>query len=107
MTNDKLVLNISKINISPDSTRLKYSQDERGKQVDITVIDNDGVTAYNLTGKKLFFQKLKMVGKLSLMMNQPISLDQLTTIKSGSSLIFFQIKLISNQEKRDLNSQRI
>ncbi|MCT3533428.1 DUF2479 domain-containing protein [Lactobacillus crispatus] len=64
MTNDKLVLNISKINISPDSTRLKYSQDERGKQVDITVIDNDGVTAYNLTGKKIVFSEIKDGGKI-------------------------------------------
>lgn len=63
MANDKLVLNISKINISPDSTRLKYSQDERGKQVDITVIDNDGVTAYNLTGKKIVFSEIKDGGK--------------------------------------------
>lgn len=64
MTNDKLVLNISKINISPDSTRLKYSQDERGKQVDIAVIDNDGVTAYNLTGKKIVFSEIKDGGKI-------------------------------------------
>ncbi|WP_297952692.1 BppU family phage baseplate upper protein, partial [uncultured Lactobacillus sp.] len=64
MANDKLVLNISKINISPDSTRLKYSQDERGKQVDITVIDNDGVTAYNLTGKKIVFSEIKDGGKI-------------------------------------------
>jgi len=63
MANDKLVLNISKINISPDSTRLKYSQDERGKQVDITVIDNDGITAYNLTGKKIVFSEIKDGGK--------------------------------------------
>ena len=64
MANDKLVLNIRKINISPDSTRLKYSQDERGKQVDITVIDNDGVTAYNLTGKKIVFSEIKDGGKI-------------------------------------------
>ena len=64
MANNKLVLNISKINISPDSTRLKYSQDERGKQVDITVIDNDGVTAYNLTGKKIVFSEIKDGGKV-------------------------------------------
>ena len=63
MANNKLVLNISKINISPDSTRLKYSQDERGKQVDITVIDNDGITAYNLTGKKIVFSEIKDGGK--------------------------------------------
>jgi len=59
MTNDKLVLNISKIDISPDSTRLKYSQDERGKQVDVTVIGNDGSTAYDLTGKKIIFSEIK------------------------------------------------
>ena len=64
MANNKLVLNISKINISPDSTRLKYSQDERGKQVDITVIDNDGVTAYNITGKKIVFSEIKDGGKV-------------------------------------------
>ena len=64
MTNDKLVLNISKINISPDSTRLKYSQDERGKQVDLTVIDSDGTTAYDLTGKKIIFSEIKDGGKI-------------------------------------------
>ena len=64
MTNDKLVLNISKINISPDSTRLKYSQDERGKQVDLTVIDSDGSTAYDLTGKKIIFSEIKDGGKI-------------------------------------------
>ena len=64
MTNDKLVLNISKINISPDSTRLKYSQDERGKQVDVTVIENDGSTAYDLTGKKIIFSEIKDGGKI-------------------------------------------
>ena len=64
MTNDKLVLNISKINISPDSTRLKYSQDERGKQVDLTVMDSDGTTAYDLTGKKIIFSEIKDGGKI-------------------------------------------
>lgn len=64
MTNDKLVLNISKINISPDSTRLKYSQDERGKQVDVTVIGSDGTTAYDLTGKKIIFSEIKDGGKI-------------------------------------------
>ena len=64
MTNDKLVLNISKINISPDSTRLKYSQDERGKQVDVTVIESDGSTAYDLTGKKIIFSEIKDGGKI-------------------------------------------
>lgn len=64
MTTDKLVLNISKINISPDSTRLKYSQDERGKQVDVTVIGNDGYTAYDLTGKKIIFSEIKDGGKI-------------------------------------------
>ena len=64
MTNGKLVLNISKINISPDSTRLKYSQDERGKQVDVTVIENDGSTAYDLTGKKIIFSEIKDGGKI-------------------------------------------
>ena len=64
MTNDKLVLNISKINISPDSTRLKYGQDERGKQVDLTVIDSDGTTAYDLTGKKIIFSEIKDGGKI-------------------------------------------
>ena len=64
MTNDKLVLNISKINISPDSTLLKYSQDERGKQVDVTIIGNDGSTAYDLTGKKIIFSEIKDGGKI-------------------------------------------
>lgn len=64
MANDKLVLNISKINISPDSTRLKYSQDERGKQVDVTVIGSDGTTAYDLTGKKIIFSEIKDGGKI-------------------------------------------
>ena len=64
MTNDKLVLNSSKINISPDSTRLKYSQDERGKQVDVTVIGSDGSTAYDLTGKKIIFSEIKDGGKI-------------------------------------------
>lgn len=64
MTTDKLVLNISKINISPDSTRLKYSQDERGKQVDVTVIGNDGSAAYDLTGKKIIFSEIKDGGKI-------------------------------------------
>ena len=64
MTNDKLVLNISKINISPDSTRLKYSQDERGKQVDVTVIGSDGSAAYDLTGKKIIFSEIKDGGKI-------------------------------------------
>ena len=64
MANDKLVLNISKINISPDSTRLKYSQDERGKQVDVTVIGSDGSTAYDLTGKKIIFSEIKDGGKI-------------------------------------------
>ena len=64
MTNDKLVLNISKINISPDSTLLKYSQDERGKQVDVTVIGSDGSTAYDLTGKKIIFSEIKDGGKI-------------------------------------------
>lgn len=64
MTNDKLVLNSSKINISPDSTRLKYSQNERGKQVDVTVIESDGSTAYDLTGKKIIFSEIKDGGKI-------------------------------------------
>lgn len=64
MTTDKLVLNISKINISPDSTRLKYGQDERGKQVDVTIIGNDGSTAYDLTGKKIIFSEIKDGGKI-------------------------------------------
>ena len=64
MTTDKLVLNISKINISPDSTRLKYSQDERGKQVDVAVIESDGSTAYDLTGKKIIFSEIKDGGKI-------------------------------------------
>lgn len=64
MPNDKLTLSINKINISPDSTRLKYDGDERGRQVDVTVIGNDNATAYDLTDKKIVFSEVKAGGKI-------------------------------------------
>lgn len=62
MVNDKLVLQINKLNVSPDKNRLKYNQAERGKIVDVIVVDNDGVTPYDLTGKDLIFNDTKAVG---------------------------------------------
>ena len=47
-----------------ENTRLKYSQDERGKQVDITVISDDGSTPYDLSGKKIVFTEIKQGGKI-------------------------------------------
>lgn len=66
MTNDQLVLQVNKINISPDKTYVKYNQNERGKVLDVTVIDNDGINAYNLTGKKIRFVDDKEDNKLIL-----------------------------------------
>lgn len=64
MTNDQLVLQVNKINISPDKTYVKYNQNERGKVIDINVIDNDGINAYDLTNKKIRFIDEKEDNKL-------------------------------------------
>ncbi len=64
MANDQLVLQINKINISPDKSYVKYNQNERGKVIDINVIDNDGINAYDLTNKKIRFVDEKEDNKL-------------------------------------------
>ena len=64
MANDQLVLQINKINISPDKSYVKYNQNERGKVIDINVIDNDGINAYDLTNKKIRFVDEKEENKL-------------------------------------------
>ena len=64
MTNDQLVLRVNKINISPDKSYVKYNQNERGKVLDINVIDNDGINAYDLTNKKIRFVDNKENNKL-------------------------------------------
>ena len=64
MTNDQLVLQVNKINVSPDKTYVKYNQNERGKVLDVTVIDNDGINAYDLTNKKIRFVDDKENNKL-------------------------------------------
>ena len=64
MANDQLVLQINKINISPDKSYVKYNQNERGKAIDINVIDNDGINAYDLTNKKIRFVDEKEDNKL-------------------------------------------
>ena len=64
MANDQLVLQINKINISPDKSYVKYNQNERGKVLDVTVIDNDGINAYDLTNKKIRFVDDKENNKL-------------------------------------------
>ena len=64
MTNDQLVLQVNKINIRPDKTYVKYNQNERGKVLDVTVIDNDGINAYDLTNKKIRFVDDKENNKL-------------------------------------------
>ena len=56
---DQLTLQINKANISVDRDRLKYDQNERGKIVDVTVLDTDGLKAYDLTGKNIRFFDLK------------------------------------------------
>lgn len=66
MANDQLVLQINKINISPDKSYVKYNQNERGKVIDINVIDNDGINAYDLTNKKIRFVDVKEDNKLVL-----------------------------------------
>ena len=64
LANDQLVLQINKINISPDKSYVKYNQNERGKVLDVTVIDNDGINAYDLTNKKIRFVDDKENNKL-------------------------------------------
>lgn len=64
MANDQLVLQVNKINISPDKTYVKYNQNERGKVLDVTVIDNDSINAYDLTNKKIRFIDEKEDNKL-------------------------------------------
>lgn len=55
VANDQLTLQINKINLTSDNDRLRYNQRERGKSVDVTVIDANGASTYDLTGKKLQF----------------------------------------------------
>lgn len=55
VANDQLTLQINKINLTSDNDRLRYNQRERGKSVDVTVIDANGASPYDLTGKKLQF----------------------------------------------------
>ena len=66
MANNQLVLPINKINVSPDKSYVKYNQNERGKVIDINVIDNDGINAYDLTNKKIRFVDDKEDNKLVL-----------------------------------------
>ncbi|PXZ21893.1 hypothetical protein DM474_00320 [Lactobacillus helveticus] len=51
---DKLKLPIAKADRTTDFPVLKYSSTERGKTVDVTVIDTDGLP-YNLNGLDLYF----------------------------------------------------
>lgn len=51
---DKLTLPIAKADRTTDFPILKYSSTERGKTVDVTVTDSDGLP-YNLSGLKLYF----------------------------------------------------
>lgn len=51
---DKLTLPIAKADRTTDFPVLKYSSTERGKTVDVTVTDSDGLQ-YNLSGLKLYF----------------------------------------------------
>lgn len=51
---DKLKLSIAKADRTTDFSVLKYSSTERGKTVDVTVTDSDGLP-YNLSGLKLYF----------------------------------------------------
>lgn len=64
MANDQLILQINKLNSSVDNRRLKYNQAERGRAIDVTVIDNDGSTAYDLTGKTIIFTDDKIENKI-------------------------------------------
>lgn len=51
---DKLQLSIAKADRTTDFPVLKYSSTERGKTVDVTVTDSDGLP-YNLSGLNLYF----------------------------------------------------
>lgn len=51
---DKLKLSIAKADRTTDFPVLKYSSTERGKTVDVTVTDSDGLP-YNLSGLNLYF----------------------------------------------------
>ena len=51
---DKLKLSIAKADRTTDFFVLKYSSTERGKTVDVTVTDSDGLP-YNLSGLNLYF----------------------------------------------------
>ena len=51
---DKLKLSIAKADRSTDFSVLKYSSTERGKTVDVTVTDSDGLP-YSLSGLNLYF----------------------------------------------------
>ena len=51
---DKLKLSIAKADRTTDFPVLKYSSTERGKTVDVTVTDSDGLP-YNLSGLDLYF----------------------------------------------------
>lgn len=51
---DKLKLSIAKAGRTTDFPVLKYSSTERGKTVDVTVTDSDGLP-YNLSGLNLYF----------------------------------------------------
>ncbi|CCI85281.1 hypothetical protein FC52_GL000838 [Lactobacillus pasteurii DSM 23907 = CRBIP 24.76] len=64
MANDQLILQINKVSSSVDNRRLKYNQAERGRAIDVTVIDNDGSSAYDLTGKTLIFTEDKIENKI-------------------------------------------
>ena len=63
MVNDQLVLLIDKVNVSPNRSYLKYNQAERGKIVDVTVVGNDGINPYDLSGKDIIFNETKKDNK--------------------------------------------
>lgn len=63
MANDQLVLLIDKVNVSPNRSYLKYNQAERGKIVDVTVVGNDGINPYDLSGKDIIFNETKKDNK--------------------------------------------
>ena len=63
MANDQLVLLINKVSVSPDRSYLKYNQAERGKIVDVTVVGNDGINPYDLSGKDIIFNETKKDNK--------------------------------------------
>lgn len=63
MANDQLVLHINKVLANIDKDQLRYNSDERGKGVDVTVIDTDN-SAYDLTGKTIRYCEQKDNGKV-------------------------------------------